>query len=122
MIASVPLELNNDHEIVFAVGNEDGFVSATLLREYHGWSLPRFDSVINVLLKEGIVWLDRYENGKHSSTTLLNYLPLINYTTINILYRGQILFPLYMERRTDIDCVFTLSRMTLNSSGRCYYL
>jgi hypothetical protein len=32
MIASVPLELNNDHEMLLSIGNEDGYVSLQLLQ------------------------------------------------------------------------------------------
>lgn len=62
MIASVPLELNNDHEMLLSIGNEDGYVSLQLLQGYHNWSEPRFTSVVNILLQEGIIWMDVY-NG-----------------------------------------------------------
>lgn len=59
MIQSVPLELNNDHDELFTTAAQnDSYVSAIIMQENSNWPKERFYSVINVLLQEGIVWLD----------------------------------------------------------------
>ena len=59
MIVSVPLELNTDHEFVIsAASDEGGIVTEGLMRGLHGWSAERFETIINTLMQEGIVWLD----------------------------------------------------------------
>ena len=59
MILSVPLELNNDHEELFSIASRSSScISEIMMYEIYGWPGERFYRVINVLLKEGIVWLD----------------------------------------------------------------
>lgn len=59
MILSVPLELNNDHEELFAVASSGkSFVTEHMMKQVHSWPVERFRRVVNVLLQEGIVWLD----------------------------------------------------------------
>lgn len=59
MILSVPLELNNDHEELFSIASQHSCcVTEKLLRDSYGWPRERFYRVVNVLLQEGIVWLD----------------------------------------------------------------
>lgn len=59
MILSVPLELNNDHEELFSIASQrSSCVSEKMMSEFYGWPRERFHRVVNVLLQEGIVWLD----------------------------------------------------------------
>lgn len=59
MILSVPLELNNDHEELFSIASQrSSCVSEKMMSELYGWPRERFYRVVNVLLQEGIVWLD----------------------------------------------------------------
>lgn len=59
MILSVPLELNNDHEELFSIASQrESHVSEKMLLDFYGWPRERFYRVVNVLLQEGIVWLD----------------------------------------------------------------
>mmetsp|Transcript_9437 Transcript_9437/g.14221 ORF Transcript_9437/g.14221 Transcript_9437/m.14221 type:complete len:223 (+) Transcript_9437:1-669(+) len=60
MVVSTPMELNNDHEHVFTIASEQGYVSEEMLVSQYGWSRERFYGVINVLAQEGVVWIDAH--------------------------------------------------------------
>lgn len=57
-LLTVPMELNTDHDDVFSIAEEGGFVSAELMVRRLGWTAVRFEVIINKLLREGIVWID----------------------------------------------------------------
>lgn len=61
-LLSVPMELNTDHDEVFSMAEEKGFVSMEMITRRLGWTSLRFEVIINKLLREGIVWVDNY-NG-----------------------------------------------------------
>lgn len=58
IVVSVPLELSTDHQEILNLANEHGFVTASMCCERKGWSSARFQGSINVLLKEGMAWID----------------------------------------------------------------
>lgn len=59
MILSVPLELNNDHEELFSIASQrSSYLTEHMMSDLYGWPRERFYRVVNVLLQEGIVWLD----------------------------------------------------------------
>ena len=58
MLLSVPMELNTDHFELFTVAQELGYVSEKQLETLKHWSAERFHKVINLLLHEGVVWID----------------------------------------------------------------
>ena len=62
MVVSVPLELNNDHEVLFALARGSGYFTERMLISAHGWTPERFTRIVNPLLQEGIVWIDDF-NG-----------------------------------------------------------
>ncbi|KAH3761084.1 ELL complex EAP30 subunit [Pelomyxa schiedti] len=65
LVKSVPCELSVDHEAVFRIAMEKGFVSQDLLFTQLAWDKERTDSVMNLLLQEGIAWLDtQHESGQ----------------------------------------------------------
>lgn len=61
MLLSVPVELSTDHFELLAIAQEEGYVSQELLAARSTWPAARFDQVINLLLREGIVWVDDYK-------------------------------------------------------------
>lgn len=83
VIISVPLEINNDHEHLIAAANDEegminiliiiqeyyyyyynkgGCITYELMKGLKGWSRERFNTIINPLLQEGMIWIDKY-NG-----------------------------------------------------------
>lgn len=62
LIVSVPMEINQDHEILMdlAHSNEGMFTKDMLTHGLH-WSDERFNRVLNALLQEGMIWIDRFE-------------------------------------------------------------
>lgn len=66
MLLSVPVELSTDHFELLAIAQEEGYISEGLLLSNRGWPAARFGQVVNVLLHEGIVWVDDY-GGKISN-------------------------------------------------------
>jgi len=58
MIVSVPIELNVDHTIVLEQAQANAYVSASSLMKNLGWSKVRIDSVLDLLLQEGMAWID----------------------------------------------------------------
>ncbi len=62
-LVTVPMELNNDHEDLFALAQDGGFISESEAIHSLGWTKPRFDTIIQKLLREGFVWLDLHEGN-----------------------------------------------------------
>ena len=62
MIISVPIEINSDHEALLgAAQDEGGCITLEMIIGLHGWSKERFHMNIQPLMKEGIVWIDKYK-------------------------------------------------------------
>ena len=58
MILSVPTELNRDHMSILELAQESGCVSEELISSKLGWPKHRVDTVMEVLMNEGMVWVD----------------------------------------------------------------
>jgi ESCRT-II complex subunit VPS22 len=59
MILSVPLEITTDHQTIIAAASENGsFVNVEDSISLLGWTSERFLHVINLLLQEGMIWID----------------------------------------------------------------
>jgi len=58
MVQSVPCELNVDHTTALLLAQESGYVHDSKLKAELGWSKDRIDAVLNLLLQEGMVWVD----------------------------------------------------------------
>jgi len=58
MIQSVPCELNNDHTTVLALAQNKGYVLKSELTTQFNWDHERVEIVLNLLLREGIAWID----------------------------------------------------------------
>lgn len=65
IVISVPLEVNVDHEIIMNIAQLEGYVTKQAMLNMNGWTEERFNYVMNPLLQEGMVWIDRY-NGMYS--------------------------------------------------------
>mmetsp|Transcript_4000 Transcript_4000/g.6265 ORF Transcript_4000/g.6265 Transcript_4000/m.6265 type:complete len:159 (-) Transcript_4000:342-818(-) len=62
MIMSVPTELDNDHmEIMSLAQIYSGSISLELVRENKGWNADRSKRALELLLAQGMAWLDTYE-------------------------------------------------------------
>jgi ESCRT-II complex subunit VPS22 len=59
MVVSVPCELNRDHSAILELAQKhDGHVSLTQVANELQWPRTRMDTVLNMLLEEGMVWVD----------------------------------------------------------------
>ncbi|EGG21472.1 EAP30 family protein [Cavenderia fasciculata] len=59
IVQSVPCELNKDHtDVLINAQHNDGYTSPSILASSLGWSEQRISSVLEVLLNEGMAWID----------------------------------------------------------------
>ena len=65
MLVSSTVEFNTDHEALFDLCKDRGFVNETICADELGWSLERFQTLTVPLIQEGIAWIDVYR-GKRS--------------------------------------------------------
>lgn len=61
MIVSVPTELDNDHMEVMGLAKEMQCVTIEQLIDTTGWSRARAQRALDLLMQEGMAWLDRWE-------------------------------------------------------------
>jgi len=67
MIQSVPCELNNDHTTVLVLAQEKHFVNPRVLESELKWKKDRIDSVLELLVREGMAWIDdQSETGERA--------------------------------------------------------
>jgi len=65
MIQSVPCELNIDHTTVLVLAQKNSWVNPSLLKKELNWTRERIDSVLDLLIHEGMAWLDlQHESGE----------------------------------------------------------
>jgi len=63
MIQSVPCELSVDHTALLSICTK-GFFTVSMIEKELGWKKDRIDSVVDLLLKEGICWVDsQFDSG-----------------------------------------------------------
>lgn len=66
MIVSVPTELNNDHITILNIAAveqvDTGLTIRTIQQHCPNWSHQRIEQAIQLLLQEGMIWLDTYKN------------------------------------------------------------
>eukprot|EP01116_Phalansterium_solitarium_P007545 TRINITY_DN20286_c0_g1_i1.p2 TRINITY_DN20286_c0_g1~~TRINITY_DN20286_c0_g1_i1.p2 ORF type:complete len:248 (-),score=64.20 TRINITY_DN20286_c0_g1_i1:32-775(-) len=58
MVQSVPCELNVDHTTVIVLAQARGWVTMSALERELRWGRDRTQSILNLLLHEGMVWVD----------------------------------------------------------------
>jgi len=63
MIQSVPCELNQDHTTVLVVAQDKKYVTPSLLEQKLSWKKDRIQSVLELLLREGMAWVDDQMEG-----------------------------------------------------------
>lgn len=61
MIVSVPTELNTDHMEVMTLAKNMQCVTIDQVQEGTGWNEERAERALQLLLQEGMAWLDRYQ-------------------------------------------------------------
>lgn len=63
-VRSVPRELNSDQEAVVEAAQALGYVSVSLLRDNLGWERVRCRTVIDDMVGQGMLWVDRQTGGE----------------------------------------------------------
>jgi len=58
MIVSVPIEMNRDHFTIMEVAQKDTHVNVQQLCSQLQWTKHRVDAVLQLLLEQGMVWVD----------------------------------------------------------------
>jgi ESCRT-II complex subunit VPS22 len=62
MILSVPTELDNDHvQVIQLAQNAGGGITLNSVSDMIGWEDDRVKRAMDLLLSEGMAWIDRYE-------------------------------------------------------------
>lgn len=62
MVVSVPTELDNDHMQVIQLAQDiSGGITMDMVEDMTGWNRDRVRRAMDLLLAEGMAWLDRYE-------------------------------------------------------------
>jgi ESCRT-II complex subunit VPS22 len=62
ILISIPMEINMDHELLINVAFENnGCVSKDQFLRTQGWSLERLHRVVQPLLDESAIWIDRHD-------------------------------------------------------------
>lgn len=66
MIVSVPTELDNDHMAIMTLAQDLGGVGVSLhqVQDSTGWQEERAQRAIDLLLTQGMAWLDEYKGDK----------------------------------------------------------
>lgn len=60
MIVTVPVELSFDHATILNVAQDtNGVVSNEILIQKIGWTDARCDKALEMMLREGLVWIDQ---------------------------------------------------------------
>lgn len=68
LVQSVPCELSPDHTTALVLAQDTGFVTAQQLSRELGWDAARVDSVMQLLLAEGMAWVDSQFSSSSSSS------------------------------------------------------
>ncbi|KAI6784744.1 Vacuolar-sorting protein-like protein [Emericellopsis cladophorae] len=63
-VRSVPRELSNDQASVVEAAQVLGYVSVSMLRDNLGWEKARCQTVIDDLMSEGMLWVDKQTRGE----------------------------------------------------------
>jgi len=67
MVQSVPCELNTDHTTVLVLAQDSKFVTSSTLQKELQWRKDRIDSVLELLLRESMAWIDdQSETGERA--------------------------------------------------------
>jgi len=64
MVQSVPCELNTDHTTVLLIAQDKGYVEVLELEKELLWPADRIVNTLDLLLKQGIAWIDVPNVGK----------------------------------------------------------
>eukprot|EP00696_Hemimastix_kukwesjijk_P009686 gnl/Hemi2/22233_TR7399_c0_g2_i1.p1 gnl/Hemi2/22233_TR7399_c0_g2~~gnl/Hemi2/22233_TR7399_c0_g2_i1.p1 ORF type:complete len:251 (-),score=83.10 gnl/Hemi2/22233_TR7399_c0_g2_i1:243-995(-) len=67
VVQSVAVELNVDHTAVLLQASKDGgFVTCSRLGSALGWTQARMDSALDMLVREGMAWVDLQAEGRET--------------------------------------------------------
>lgn len=59
MLISIPLELTTSHHDILSAASEfGGYVTERIMCDQRGWERERFYSVVNLMMQEGLAWVD----------------------------------------------------------------
>jgi len=70
MIVSVPIEMNRDHFTIMEVAQKDTYVSVQQLCSQLQWPKHRVDAVLQLLLEQGMVWVDTQGSSTTSTPSI----------------------------------------------------
>ncbi|KAL6941970.1 hypothetical protein ACO0QE_003133 [Hanseniaspora vineae] len=69
-IQSVPLELTKDQSLVYEVCFVLGHVTVQILRDNYQWDKIRCKQVLNKMVSDGLLWIDKVEGETGEASTL----------------------------------------------------
>ncbi|KAL6939836.1 hypothetical protein ACO0RG_003683 [Hanseniaspora osmophila] len=67
-IQSVPLELTKDQSLVYEVCFVLGYVTVPILRDNYQWDKIRCKQVLNKMVSDGLLWIDKTEDEANEAT------------------------------------------------------
>jgi ESCRT-II complex subunit VPS22 len=63
MVLSVPTDLNQDHQTLLSLCRGKRFISTGAVRRDLGWSFERYKAATDLLIRDGMIWIDRDKHG-----------------------------------------------------------
>jgi ESCRT-II complex subunit VPS22 len=76
MVQSLPDGMNNDHTIILKLAeSNNGVVTQQIIVNELKWDSLRVENMLNLMLKEGIVWLDSYDYKNNGQLKQSYYFP-----------------------------------------------
>lgn len=113
MVITQPLEMNIDHQEILDAAWTEGYVSEQMFTSQYMWTKHRFYGVMNVLVREGIAWVDMYISDKGSYVTCITNLScFVLRMDVLCIYQdaGGIIFLVYGVIEGNMNLNFTRLR------------
>ncbi|ORX58027.1 winged helix DNA-binding domain-containing protein [Hesseltinella vesiculosa] len=63
MVRSVPKELDKDQTGLLILAQKNGYVNVSLIQKELRWDMPRIEKGLDLLLLDGLVWVDQQGQG-----------------------------------------------------------
>ena len=61
-IISVPMELNNDHQMLMNICKDKGYTNYNYLLNKLHWTNERIEQSVNILITNGMIWIDSHND------------------------------------------------------------
>lgn len=76
MVVSVPIELDMDHTALLTLAQKHGHIGMSSIKGELGWEAERADRAVQVLVREGMAWVDlQGPQGPQGEAEPLYWLP-----------------------------------------------